>query len=637
MWLPLFLSVTFLIIPFCHSTTYEAPVVLDDRISIVSISSNNTCVDEYPAVWNCTLPSAWTIQVNGLFSGTPEPPVEWEGVFLSLSAPDRGVPYRSPVTSHVWRLTAHPTAGWSTLRMQIDTSWAYHGLPLMGVGSLVATVSTMWYTGTPWVHRYSPAFTGVSLFLPPTAILTSISGCEGSGSGTYHCNPLHDTLILRGGGLSLFEGHTVAIQLNTFRREGSGRRWDVDNICLQVVHDGLALLPLKISYGQFLEADDFAKPPVLFSIGPASYVQNPHSISFFTNALQLSFAALPAPIVTRVRMAEEGELCIHHAGMHRFVSCEAESVVMVLDGLFLYDAYVSIRAHELDSWPCTTLVGDANSIICVLPHVPTDLLLHQYRHGGNAEVKWDLHVSSQAGSVTLPNALRHTVERFVSSHFVCRSHDSDEDHIHCVPAVAVTRRSRDGDAFGYNVLWNVRSQLKEVALQLRGGEEVVSVGVGTASSTGDELTHLVPLHTAESRRVHNTNRTSRMSVGSQLHDPGAFDTPLWYGLASIDPSWGFRVDGCELEWMNSRAPSAFCRVSPIITLEHWRLNASRVHIDVFDQAGEMYQCSVMDDATDVHVRCVMPEIKALLERDEFEDVLYSVHWRASVSTSVKST
>lgn len=165
---------------------------------------------------------------------------------------------------------------------------------------------------------------------------------------------------------------------------------------------------------------------------------------------------------------------------------------------------------------------------------------------------------------------------------------------------------------------------------LRGDEKVVSVGVGISSSTGGEFTHLVPLHTAASRRADSANQTSRMSVSDQLHNPGATDTPRWYSLASIDPSWGFRVNGCELERMDGRIPSAFCRVSPIITLQHWRLNVSRVHISVFDQAGEVYPCPVMDGSTDGHVLCVMPEVKALLERDELEDVLYSVHWRATV-------
>jgi hypothetical protein len=210
------------------------------QISITSITSDGACIDQFPYALNCSLPATLTLHLSGL---------------LLTVRPFSNFPVVIDGGDSEWFLDVDSSPN-DTNTVVGELRFSGYTLPLMGRMLTVALYD--YATG----NRSQP-FNGLSLLPLPPPVLTSISGCEGSGLSTLNCLPDRDVLTFQGSGLSIFR-ELYSFTLNIGQSSGTV----FYNGGMQVVNDNTMLITLNTSYSVYADASHYTgvKLPISFNL-----------------------------------------------------------------------------------------------------------------------------------------------------------------------------------------------------------------------------------------------------------------------------------------------------------------------------------------------------------------------------------
>ena len=348
-------------------------------LSILSITSNGSCVDVYPVVTRCTLPATLTVSLSGPIV------VPQYRFFLILDSGD---------SDSAAALISNPS---DPTNSSVRATVLLDGYALSQMGRPVS----VYLYDTQTANRSVALSGGVSVAPVPVPSLASISGCQGGGAATSGCVPTVDTLAFTGSGFLTFNMLSdVELVVGTSSgylyadRSGSG---------VQVVNDSYITLSLDTAYELVVQAVHYsgASLPIKFNLRYYSYVQR-RLLPFYTNALSISFAPLPPPIVTTILAPKaispgnEGgcspEVLVAPFSGSGFMGCLGGLNYLFFSGHYLYLTSVTLsRADTATTWPCAVpyFSGYAATLsVCYLPWIPTDV-------PGQA---WDVQLTTPAGS-----------------------------------------------------------------------------------------------------------------------------------------------------------------------------------------------------------------------------------------------
>ena len=261
-----------------------------------------------------------------------------------------------------------------------------------------------------WLDVSAP-FPGLTLAYLPAPVFTSVSGCQGAGNATLLCVPDSDVLRLQGSGLLTLTQTVVTVDIN--------RAYDTDAAAfirsapqplmpapfLQVLNDSEALLTLADVYGLALQVEGFGSGELPLTLLLGLLFSN---AVYQTNAVYVSFAPLPAPIVTALSLRASGASSMDPTrgcqavanSSTRVQGCDGGSSLLQLSGHYLYSPSILIGGQECavpfaEYW--SEQPQATQSRWCVVPSLP-----------GPASTFYDLTVTTVAGQVTLSQAVSFT-------------------------------------------------------------------------------------------------------------------------------------------------------------------------------------------------------------------------------------
>ena len=361
-------------------TFAQAQSVDYTQLVIASISSSGSCQDAFPYAWNCTLPAVL------FFTLANAPTSLTSSLYFVIDGND------AETYTYAQRVTASNST-WQG-RVQIGG----YALGLMGRPLSVTAFD-------PQSGNRSAAFIGVSFALLPPPILTSISGCQGSGSLTSQCLPGSDSISFSGSGLSIFVGlssYTLQVGSSSVQLGSS-----VNAAVVQLVNDSFAILPLADVYASLLTPSQYggAVLPISFNLQWRQLTQSTVA-NFYTNQLSISFAPLPPPQAT---VASSTACPVSNSTA--LIDClpGANAGVVALTGAYLVSASASLTAEGRGTWPATVTVSSSTRLWFVLPLIAVD----------TAGLAWDVRVSTSAGSVTFPGLIRFSTAPYVADVASC--------------------------------------------------------------------------------------------------------------------------------------------------------------------------------------------------------------------------
>ena len=206
-----------------------------------------------------------------------------------------------------------------------------------------------------------PPFAGVSFSYQPPPSLTSISGCEGSGPGTYGCLPHSTVLTLRGSGFHWYfksNGDRIAIgNVSYWLQPGA-----VYDITLIVLNDTAALVPLNRSYLHLLPPYQYGGQvlPIRLTI-PQYNESSERFVAVPSNSLSISFVPLPAPIITLIssQTSRQNGKCVSNSSGATWpvLNCEPVFSSIWVQAWYSYGAVITVGGYPCESqsylrlWP----------------------------------------------------------------------------------------------------------------------------------------------------------------------------------------------------------------------------------------------------------------------------------------------
>ena len=350
---------------------FTQPVPIDvQALTITSIASNGSCQDVYPYAWNCSLPASLVINVAGL------PSTITTTTYLRFI---------------VAALDSETFMDCSSQASKPSSFVCRFNMGGYALGMMGRPLSVLVYDFT--TGNESLPFIGFSLAVFPFPTFTSISGCQGSGQGTYHCAPDHDVLTFQGSGLSFF-GDLFSYQLIV--GTSSGILYNgVGGTGIQVINDSCIVLPLNTSYAWILTDVQYSGVvmPLYFNLRFYSSRQRNYT-NVLTQPLFISFIPLPPPIVLATEDVYFPTGCRQSPNSTGWSGCWPVVDNLAFRGHYLGGAVISLLHVGLGSWPCPVLGAASSTVVsCTLPLIPID----------TSGMMWDVTVSTVTGSVTLPS------------------------------------------------------------------------------------------------------------------------------------------------------------------------------------------------------------------------------------------
>jgi hypothetical protein len=226
----------------------------------------------------------------------------------------------------------------------------------------------------------TPPFAGVEFAYEPPPTLTSISGCQDGPGGTFNCVPDQTVLTIRGENFKWLQiGAAASVCIES----------KCSVIPLTVVNSSYVAFPLSERYVLLVEPQHYGGG--VLSLYFDFYVQTSH---YYTNALNISIAPLPLPVVQSwssigLRGCEPSDSGL----LPNFTSCIPFHSVLVLDGQYMSAAVVTVAGL-----PCLVQpYQDRGSLIVRLPVFPFVPLL-----------PYDLVVTNPTGSWVGTGAITFT-------------------------------------------------------------------------------------------------------------------------------------------------------------------------------------------------------------------------------------
>ena len=337
---------------FCQS-------VLVQDIVVTGVTG---CSDRGPLTFDCPLPANLRISTTGLPAWTDEDPLP----FIRIRSSSSGSLTASGGEVTIDR--SDPT-GSTALVSVAPASWS----PMVAAG----LINISFYDGfsgnsSTYVQAFAFKWSG-----PP--VLSSISGCDGSGQSTLNCVPDQRVLTIAGSGLSWL-GLDMPPRLNL--GSGSVRLSEQPTI----VNDSYATVPIYVAYATLLKPMHYNG-----SLLNASFtLSSAYPTATTTNALWLSFGPQPPPSISLV-MAYE---CNNSASSQwHFVGCVPSLSQLQIVGDYLYDATATVGGR-----PCVPRgsASSAKELWCYLPYIA------DY----NSSMAYQLTVANEVGNATVQSLVQ---------------------------------------------------------------------------------------------------------------------------------------------------------------------------------------------------------------------------------------
>ena len=415
--LPLLLQLRALLLTLVWSACAAVPVLAQvpyffsvNDLTIVSVTSPS-CVNVYPAALNCSLPALLTVNTTGVRLVNPLGGGQGVDVRLLLSGGDSATQLYG-YTAEGWS----PSLIWATL--QLD------GFAQSAMGRLLSLT-----VYDPTSGNSSAPFVGLSIAPVPPPRLHSISGCHGDGaSPNLGCVPDADVLTLTGSSLlSLNDFQSLQMTIS----DPSGRTATVDfmqgqrGVQLRVLNESMALLSLAQAYPRLLRLEQFGGGVQMLGFDTDWWsVPQRHLVSYSTNRVPLSFAALRPP---SIMSTVAGPRCITAGGY--FVNCSPATRIS-FRGHYLIGLTVMLEAAGKQPQPC----ADVSIVVwqCLLPIIAND----------TDGLAWDVVVSNPAGSQRLPGLVTYSTKPSIAFVEPCNTYGLYESdiNINCQPGQALTVR-----------------------------------------------------------------------------------------------------------------------------------------------------------------------------------------------------
>ena len=409
---PFFVSIHLLLCVLIFGTTlpgfHTQPDLDITQVTIASISSDGTCVDRFPYALICSLPSRLTFRLAGL-------------PFIT-----------NPLTILVVIDGGDAEVSFSATSLRNDTSTVvgvlYFGGYSLGLMGRILSVSLYNYaTGDS-----SELFHGLYLISLPPPLVTSVSGCQGSGVSTVLCDPDHDVLTFQGSGLSFFRG------LSSFMiTVGNSTGILYGAIGHQVIGNGMLLIPLNTSFSLFAQAIHFTGQllPLSFNLGWYTTLPYQQWHPYPINAQSISFAALPPPTVFSVVSRQCTQI-----NAFIYIGCEPVTGSIQFNGHYFYNAIVTLTAPGLGSFGCRADVSalsapSTTAVVCYLPLIPSDT---------NGQV-WDVTITTPAGRLNYPGLVTFSTATLLAFLVACNMNARQPlidslYYLNCQPSATLTIR-----------------------------------------------------------------------------------------------------------------------------------------------------------------------------------------------------
>ena len=337
-------------------------------ITQVVITSVTGCANVFPITVNCSIPANLSIHTSGvgnlLSSGGG-------GVNALLLVDYVGGRNNFPLSLD----TSDPSNStlWATVRPgAYNPQWMNTLLNI-----------SLYLAGS--VNTVIPAF---SFAFEPVPVITSISGCTGSGEATTNCAPDSAVITIQGTGIGWLA--TQSMQL----RIGSNvvYLWS-SFIAVNATYGTLSLS--NIYYGLlFPEHYGGVLLSLHFQSSTSQTGGNPLVIA--TNAVSISFAPLPPPIFN----PPTSTLCdAYSGGLANYTGCSPGYSRLYVRGHYLYNLSATIGSAS-----CVTTYSDAENFQCY-PAVGAGLLPY---------VAYSLTVGNSLGSLSVPSYMSFTAQPSIS-------------------------------------------------------------------------------------------------------------------------------------------------------------------------------------------------------------------------------
>ena len=551
------------------------------QLTVASITSNGTCTDVFPTVYNCTLPTRLSIRLGG-------------NVPLNLSA-----------TYLIFVFTAG----------SLDFSdWAYNSiadpstfvlpLQLMGYSAQYFDAPII-VTALDYESNNQSQGLPISVAYIPPPIFASISGCQGSGTSTLLCVPDSDVVQLQGSGLSIFS----RLQSWQFILGNSSAAYTTG---MQVVSDSLLQLPLNTSFQYLLQPLHFTgvQMQLSFNFRSYSYVQRTYLNYRVDSGLSLSFTLLPPIVLLEVSTTRfDSGACVRvantSASTYQFDNCVPEQNQLFLRGYYLFDATAALTAAGKGVYPCTSLFAQSsgNFVYLQLPLIPDD----------EPGLAWDVIISTASGNVTLPAAIRFTTLPTITSMVPCILYSPDPSvqyYTACTPTSVLTIRGVNFPAGTASV------QLTTNQISTAGRN--VSLLQPTVVDAHTVTATIPVMDTADARAFYGTYSTVSVTFASigQLLGPSA------YIVNPPDAPVVTAVSGCEVS--NGTRAMARCRAGDVLTITGSNLNISLAE-PYFSNANRWYDCDPLPQTSSSEAQCRLPYVNPG-DSDLQEGVAYPLQW-----------
>jgi hypothetical protein len=340
---PPFLSFSLLLLCILFAILFQAFLVQSQSILMMQdivVTDVTGCLNVTPFTFNCSMPANLVISTTGL-------PLVASNYFFNVR-----IQYNGQSLSNVAQLNY---ADRTRMSLLVTVQPPAYSVGLTGVLLNLTIVDMVsGNTSAPF-----PAFSFAPL---PAPLLVSISGCDGSGVGTYNCAPDNDILTIQGSGLTWLQKSTPLITYPASKSSSSGIITSVSlnsgTYSFTLINDSHALLLLNQSYEYTVLPQHYNGTvlPLLFS--SSSYNEATGRVStVYTNALNISFIPLPPPSIASFYVSQ----CAQYSGAN-YTSCLPGVSYLFLTGHYLYLVQILVGGQL-----CSRLVASATNWVCNLP------------------------------------------------------------------------------------------------------------------------------------------------------------------------------------------------------------------------------------------------------------------------------
>ena len=549
-------------------------------LTIVSVNSSE-CINVYTMALNCTLPAELLITVAGVSLATPVGPSGLQP-YLFVRFVLAGLDSALTFSGLVNRGSTN----------QLSATLLLDGFAVGMMGRLLSLSVYDTLSGNS-----SASFAKLSIASLPTPTLSTISGCNGGGTlgtATMGCLPDADLLTVTGSGFSVLESveRFDIVLTDSVRRQSSAPGYGT----VVVVNDSLVLLSLRDIYATLLQVNHFGGG--LLGLGfsmPWYSTLERQWVSWDTNQLDLSFAPLPPPNVTRVATSN----CPFSNG--GYVGCEPNAPFYFF-GDYLFDLTITLEAAGKEPQLCTR---DSFGDSFVLPIVTDD----------EDGLTWDVVFTHPAGTQRFPALVVYYTLPTIAYVVPCNTYGLYQyvGNIYCLPGETLTVRGMRFPADPELAVVFVELDSQRQLLDNATCAQLVRVDSTTLTCTVPSLDG-TPLSA-----LYDSNIALQVVFsGSQL---STADTGGRF-IASPESAVIANVSGCEAN--NGSFGLLRCRGGDVVVLQGAHL-LRLVVLMQFSTSYDSSSCLVLPNSTNERVSCQLPFI--LPEDDSVRaDVPYTVHY-----------